>query len=144
MKKIILLVVMILLLNNITYAREGGLACPYYQTSFYFNVNDWFDNKEFKDVLNHKRDYNYYSYDTNIMIFNSTDNSIFKYVMIFDYTSLPRDIAEKEDIFHFANTNQEDMNIYFLEKIQSKGLCKGYNFGKVTYHEKAISGTHWY
>lgn len=145
-KSILLIGIVMILLVSIVFARGGGIACPYYQTSFYYNPLGWFYDENFKDVVNHKRDYNYYSYDTNIMIFNTTevDYPIFKYVMIFNYTSLPKDIAKKENIFGFANTNQEDMNIFFLKKMQSKGYCEGYNFGKVTYHEKAIAGTHWY
>lgn len=42
--------------------------------------------------------------------------------------------------------NQEIINIFFLKNKPTN--CYGfeceYNFGKVTHHEKAIGGTHWY
>lgn len=38
------------------------------------------------------------------------------------------------------STNQEEMNIIYLTHLRN--TCDPYNFSKVTYHEKAIAGTH--
>ena len=46
--------------------------------------------------------------------------------------------------FFFSN---EDANIYALKlgyNFMVGCFTKGYNFGRVTYHEKPISGTHYY
>ena len=54
---------------------------------------------------------------------------------------------QKIDNGIFLNLTQTEINVEYLlmtKQCFGKGLYIKYNFGKVVYHQKAISGTHWY
>ena len=57
------------------------------------------------------------------------------------------DMSKYKIWFYKARLSNEDANIYALKERYGFMIgCfeRGYNFGKVTYHDKAIGGTHWY
>lgn len=126
MKKIILLIGILMIVSNVN-ARGGGVACPYVDERLMLYSNH---------VI--------YSNYTDIVIFRVPEcyGNFGCYGIIQNYKILNQII----DInFKFVNfTNQEKMNAIYLKNFHQSCYDRRYNFGKVTYHEKAIAGTHWY
>ena len=134
MKKIILLigVVMILLVINVN-------ACPYF-TESKLQIADHVMLSNYTDIL-------MFGYSKNFVIIHNYTNVNISYYRKTIWTS----VTGKWE-YQFVNltlpflnsTNQKEMNMIYLTNTICSYNHLGYNFGKVTYHEKAISGTHWY
>lgn len=156
MKKVILLIgIIIVLLPNIVNGKIGRANSP---ELFNFSL-----------ALNYVNIY--YSYDTNYLIYE--ENSTYpvigelpEHTTIYNisgntfwlyYVRFMSDKNDNDDIRFYSSfkhnkyrfyDNQETMNIFFLKNRIEGGSCYGYdcqyNFGRVTYHEKMIAGTHYY
>lgn len=143
MKKIIMLSMFIILLMpfvNAYYYYAGGGATVARNYHLY-------DGEILVDDPNHL-EYNceinkfYYSNYTKIALLEKEcdDNQKYKIMAInIDFWNDPnvRHIKSYQFI-----TYQEWMNIYYMTTPFYGS--EGYNYGKVTYHEKAIGLTHWY
>mgnify|MGYP001561483355 CR=1 FL=1 len=123
LKKIILLIGIVIILSNLINARGSGAACPQLSES-------------------------YFEYTTYVLYSNFTKYGFFRLDECYGdplkpcYGIIQIHSLLQDKLIFINSTNQEEMNIIYMKYFIQQ--CTPYNFGKVTYHKKTISGTHWY
>ena len=145
MKKTILLIgIAVILLMNIVNARGAGYACPSIDISYIQNANYIIYSKQ-TDTLVFRlslKDYGIIRNYSNSKNFNRKTIGYVRKINNYYVTEWDYEYVNITSPF-INSTIQEEINIVFL-KFLNNNCEQPYNFGKVTYHKKAIMETHYY